>query len=119
MTRCERCNKPIKHIYQWNGQTVGRACYRKLNPFYSDPAQAVFIAAQAVLNGDKSPLRLLPGEWSTMPNYTNRAKNLCNLSDHGSKAYWLAIDMHNRVARQTFGMQKLWSIVEYKRFEES
>lgn len=29
-TRCEGCNKPIKHVYEWNGQTLGIECWKQI-----------------------------------------------------------------------------------------
>src|SRR5262245_1790543 len=94
--KCDNCGKSIKRVYIWCSKRLGIECYRKLNPFYQDPAQAVYVAAQAILEGDNKPANLLPAPWpqtlktSKVQNY---AWNLAGLTDGDDrrKIYWLAV----------------------------
>lgn len=112
---CDKCGRTIKRGWEWNGLTLGSGCFRKENPFYSDPAQAVFIAAKSIIKGDKSPLRHLPSDWKKMTKLVKKSQDYTALTGEGNQAYWLAVLTHNAVGRST--PSELWSVGEYARFK--
>jgi hypothetical protein len=102
---CQNCGRKIKRGYKWNGRILGIRCYKAVNPYYTDPAQAVYNAAQAILNGDSSAINLLPRQWQVLKNNSLQAnaKEHYALSGSGSHAYWLAVMAQNKVGDFSVG----------------
>ena len=99
--KCQACGRTITKAYRWNGQALGSGCYRKLNPYHTDPAQAVYLAAEALLGGNHNLLSSLPGGWARkLTNRTIQREADARRQIHGfSSGYWLALLARNSMAR--------------------
>ena len=96
---CDNCGRSIKKAYIWNGKQLGQSCYKATNPFYSNPAQAVFIAGSKLLDGDKSGLAVLPSQWRRALKAQRKEAPEHSAVFGGSVAYWMALLARNNVAR--------------------
>lgn len=98
---CDECGREITRGYKWQGQTLGSDCFKKVNPWSIDPAATLLAVAEAVVNGDKSLLSLLPTTWRPYITSKSRIRNAWNASGcfDGSHAYNLALLARNDYAR--------------------
>ena len=108
---CDSCGRSITRAYHLNGAVLGSGCYRKANPYHSNPAEAVFNAAAAILSGERAP-SVLPGGWVRLlsnRHLQDEAETRAALHD-GCNAYWLALLARNdmaRTGRQVFPIRDL------------